>query len=330
MDHTRSVLGRTSIMVAAMWSLSAVSQAAPVDTIFSAENSLYGRGYDIGRADGWMDDALHRAISRFQSRTKGLSASGNLDPATLKALSVDASGGTISGNALASKRAAMATLELTVSSGGSAPGTTGETTAPAVAKTEPEPAPTPEPAPAKAETVAPEPEPVVVADIPEPQAKSEPEPKRAIEPDPKARAVPTMSEPDVAVLKKQPEPENAKTVTTTQSSDEKAVRAGSGPSHTATTVVQETAPVEPAVKTTVAAEDNQTREAPQKPAAPADTVDTNSQDNGIKTVAAADEAPAKPAPETTEAGKQRTGQKATGSSGGFFSWLFDLLFGWMA
>lgn len=334
MDHKRSVGGRNTIMTVALLSLSAVSQAAPVDTIFAAENSLYGRGYDIGRADGWMDAVLRRAISRFQSRTRGLSATGNLDPATLKALSVDADGGTISGNALASQQAAIAALDLTtnpaVPKADSPAGITAAAAVQAVAEAEPKPAPTPEPAPAKTGTTTPAP--VVVAKTPEPTATPVPTPastpasapKPAIDPQPTVTMAPAMAEPDLAVLKEQPEPETARVDATTQTVSKAPAKHVVTPTHTETNVVQASASSD-------SRGDDQNTTVAREPTAPADAVgNTSSQDQATKPVAEANGTPAKPATETVDTKSEQSGQEATGSRGGFFSWLFDLLFGWIA
>jgi len=56
------------------------AQAGPAETIYSAENALYGAGYEIGKADGWMDNTLRSAIRQYQSSSDELQATGNLDP----------------------------------------------------------------------------------------------------------------------------------------------------------------------------------------------------------------------------------------------------------
>ena len=48
--------------------------ASPTHTVFAAENALYGSGYDIGTADGWIDTKLRTAIRQYQSDRPELSA----------------------------------------------------------------------------------------------------------------------------------------------------------------------------------------------------------------------------------------------------------------
>lgn len=90
------------------------ANAAVADTtklIFSAENALYGAGYQIGRADGWMDDSLREAIRLYQKRNPQLSVSGNLDSDTLTALGIASQPGLrITANDVATKAEALAVL----------------------------------------------------------------------------------------------------------------------------------------------------------------------------------------------------------------------------
>ncbi len=80
--------------------------------IFSAENALYGAGYDIGRADGWFDNDLRSAVRAYQ-KANALAVSGKLDNPTLSALGVKAgSVQTVSGNALSSRAQSLKALEL--------------------------------------------------------------------------------------------------------------------------------------------------------------------------------------------------------------------------
>ncbi|WP_203300836.1 peptidoglycan-binding domain-containing protein [Marinobacter sediminum] len=89
----------------------AQAQVDSVNVIFAAENALYGAGYDIGRADGWMDKALQQGVRDYQARNGALKASGILDAETLSALGVsNSSGRAVSGNLVASKTAALAAL----------------------------------------------------------------------------------------------------------------------------------------------------------------------------------------------------------------------------
>lgn len=80
--------------------------------IFSAENALYGAGYDIGRADGWFDNDLRSAVRAYQ-KANALAVSGKLDNPTLSALGVKAgSVQTVSGNALSNRAESLKALEL--------------------------------------------------------------------------------------------------------------------------------------------------------------------------------------------------------------------------
>lgn len=113
MSHSRS--SRTPAVLAATIAASfcAVAQAGPVETIYSAENALYGAGYEIGKADGWMDNTLRSAIRKYQSSTGELQATGNLDAKTLSALGVTPDGnGAINGNTVPDRKVAMAALGL--------------------------------------------------------------------------------------------------------------------------------------------------------------------------------------------------------------------------
>ncbi len=127
---------QAAVMLTAAMGLSAAHAASPVKVIFSAENALYGAGYDIGRADGWYDNKLRGAVRDYQDKT-GLATSGDLDSQTLKALGVKATANApISSNAVASRKDAVAALglpELELRSGPRP-----------VTKTEPQPKPEPE------------------------------------------------------------------------------------------------------------------------------------------------------------------------------------------
>jgi hypothetical protein len=81
--------------------------------IYAAENALYGAGYQIGQADGWMDRQLRTAIRQFQSSQEDLTANGTLDARTLDALSIHYSPAmAISENHLDSPKAARLALGL--------------------------------------------------------------------------------------------------------------------------------------------------------------------------------------------------------------------------
>ena len=108
MSHSRFTR-MPGFLAALTVSFCAVAQADPADTIFAAENALYGAGYDIGKADGWMDDTLRSAIRKYQSGREGLQATGDLDPQTLSALGIAVKDGdAVTGNSARSREGAMA------------------------------------------------------------------------------------------------------------------------------------------------------------------------------------------------------------------------------
>ncbi len=115
---TRSRL--TGFRIAAISALTTlcatVALASAEKTIYGAENALYGRGYDVGVADGWMDDRLRTAITEFQSKNKHLKSTGNLDTATLDALEVAHNGEDVVDNRVSSQKAAASSLGLSLSS----------------------------------------------------------------------------------------------------------------------------------------------------------------------------------------------------------------------
>lgn len=190
---------RIASVAAAFMICPLVAQAASVQTVFSAENALYGAGYSIGKADGWIDDRLRAAIRQYQSGHSDLGVSGELDAPTLAALGI--SGGRsqlLGGNQVANPdtaRRELGLMVITAPEPASAP-------APAA---QPKPAAEPEPAPRPRTVAAPEPQPLPVAKpepakTPEPVQKpkpkmvaetlSKPEPKPAPEP------VRTQAEPE--------------------------------------------------------------------------------------------------------------------------------------
>lgn len=107
---TAAILATTLLFCQAPFSVAQASQTEQV--IFSAENALYGAGYDIGRADGWFDNDLRGAVRAYQ-KTNALTVSGKLDNATLSALGIKATSvQTLSGNALSSRAQSLKALEL--------------------------------------------------------------------------------------------------------------------------------------------------------------------------------------------------------------------------
>lgn len=173
-----------------------LAQAASVQTVFAVENALYGAGYSIGQADGWIDDKLHAAVRQYQADRPGLNATGELDSPTLAALGIsDNRPQLMSGNLVASREAAKKELGLKMMA--SIPKAAPET----ASKAAPEPEPKPEPRVAKVSKTAAQPQP---EKAPEPAPRAAPEPVEQPEPQQVAKAQPVaLPEP----TRKQAEPE---------------------------------------------------------------------------------------------------------------------------
>lgn len=195
---------KSASVAAAFMACPLLAQGASVQTVFAAENALYGAGYSIGQADGWIDDKLRAAVRQYQSERSSLSATGELDSQTLTALGISGRNAQLMGdNEVPSREAARKELGLMVAS------------APATApKAEPRPAPAAKPEPVAKSQPQPEskPEPVVasapaakVPEVSEPAAK--PKPQKAPEPVQKARPEPVSKPEPKQVAQARPEPE---------------------------------------------------------------------------------------------------------------------------
>ncbi|WP_166259218.1 peptidoglycan-binding domain-containing protein [Marinobacter salicampi] len=288
-----------------------MAQVSPVEAIYAAENALYGAGYDIGVADGWIDDPLHNAIANYQSDRRGLKSTGQLDAATLSALGVGLKpDNVISGNEAPNRNAALAALGLEES-----------------AMPTPTEAADAAPEPVKAEPVSePEPDPVPSAVIAEEPAE--------------VREVPAVAETmhiereAQPVNPKKPEPESE-----ASSSDPRAALSQSP----LVAVADPTEPVEPrsepASTESETVADTETREpttdatVEKPPGTPVETqpesevIVDGSADNDF-VIPEEPTAAGKPSPDTTEtAGAVQTSHSV--SSRGFFGSLFDFLFGWL-
>lgn len=115
MNFAESRSAKQALLLSVALTASAVSHADTVKVIFAAENALYGAGYDVGHADGWMDTSLRKAVRQYQGQVDHLRTSGNLDSETLTALGIANKAGTsISGNAVAKKADALAALGISV------------------------------------------------------------------------------------------------------------------------------------------------------------------------------------------------------------------------
>lgn len=323
MAHTRFRQTPAQFLVAMAVSLSAVALAdtATVRTIYAAENALYGAGYGIGSADGWMDGALRSAIRQYQSDTRGIKATGKLDQDTLSALGVAAQPGVaISGNSLPDRKAAMAALELkeerfkTVTE-----------SRPVAAVSQPEPQPEPEalpeasgPEPAPTGSAVSEAEPVggpgqaanvARADAetepaPDPKSLEEPAPEvleaaaeLAITSEPRPQVVDVQTELEIPIEAPAMEPEP---ISVPQ--PEVVVQPADSPDAVVLSSAEESAG-DPS---------NITVQLPDEPTAAGNTPASEPDD--------AVDPPEVVAPSESASEK---------SSGGFFSALFDFLFGWL-
>ncbi|MDL0433484.1 peptidoglycan-binding protein [Marinobacter sp. TBZ242] len=283
MSHSRST--RTPAVLAATIAASfcAVAQAGPVETIYSAENALYGAGYEIGKADGWMDNTLRSAIRQYQSGNDELQATGNLDPQTLSALGISPEdNSTISDNAVLDRQAAMAALGMSEERFGSGSASRR----------------------------------IAAAPKPEPKPEPEPEPERVVQPDPEPEVQP---EPEIAVQEK-PEPEPVASAPA-----EPEVVPPREPTAEPELASQTTEPVAESIP-----EPELTVAEPETKAAPeAETMVEVSavEESSEADVQLPDEPTAAGNPEISEAPDES--EPLVQSSGGFFSSVFDFLFGWL-
>lgn len=270
--------------------------AEPVDVIYSAENALYGAGYDIGIADGWMDDKLRSAVRQYQSNHGDLQPTGNLDINTLFALGIVAENGApVTGNRLPNRQAALSALGISASNlpSGGLP-TRAVTTAPEDApRTGTEPASAPEPES--------QPEPFAGTD-------SQPEDPVAVGKDTRQAQPPATTESIVSGVQEPATPSepdvSAETVTAPAQSQPEAMPAGKAD-------IAQSAPAEAAAPSTLF-----TLVPPDeaKPEPPAEGSEKSRFDGSDQ--------------QAPQAGPTGESSQST-SSGGFFSWLFDFFFGWM-
>ncbi len=184
----------------------AQAQVDSVNVIFSAENALYGAGYDIGRADGWMDKALQQGIRDYQARKGTLKISGILDAETLSALGVsNNSGRAVSGNVVTSKTAALAALGIFETQ------TTTQTRAQIQPEAKPQRRLQPKPA-FSVKEIVPEPAPTPVAEQqPKPQVQPQSRPTKQPDPDtleatPEVASQTSVTPPAKVITKSSPMP----------------------------------------------------------------------------------------------------------------------------
>lgn len=283
----------TVVAAAVLWAPTALANPS-LDTIFSAENALYGAGYDIGRADGWIDQRLRNAIRTYQSDSDELRVSGNLDPETLRALGVSAGANqTVSQNAVGNRSQALKALNL-------------------------EPARSPEPAP--------RPQPVEVA-APEPTQPST-QPSTQVN-TPAPALVPESETTVVAVAEPAPSPEpkpmpEPELVAEPEQKKDKVI---SGKQ-----VDKDDISNSPDVSTDVETGGPELAVAAPEPTATPQAVVTPESSVAQEAPTGESDLAASLPTEPTAAGPAKDEPKdapRTQSGGGFFSSLFDFLFGWL-
>ena len=293
MSHSRFTR-MPSFLAALTVSFCAVAQADPADTIFAAENALYGAGYDIGKADGWMDDTLRSAIRKYQSGREGLQATGDLDPQTLSALGIAVKDGdSVTGNTARSREGAMADAGISKQRFGS-PSAKQPIAAAPEPEVKPEPVPVSTEAPTLEEESAPAPETIVATNdkpVIQPETElaqdSKPKPQIAEEPETEPVAVAAVEEPSIVE-----ETSTVEELSTVDAEPSVALNVPSEATEETSTDVDYQLPEEP-----TASGNPEISESSQ---ATSSTSDNTS--------------------ESTTVAK---------SSGGFFSSLFDFLFGWL-
>lgn len=283
--------GRAIVLLATTACMGSAHAVEPERVIFAAENALYGAGFDIGRADGWLDGKLRAAIRGYQS-ANGLQANGTLDAATLKALGVHAAPATtITANSVASRQQSAEVLGL------ASPAPTPP--ASAVAKAQPEPPTEPEPQTTPEPRRQPEQNIETVAD----SAHEKPEDQRIS----KETSTPIEVEDTggTVVVAEKSEPAIAEAPAPASEPDPEAKPA---------VVVVDTAPSDsPAEKDLVLTQlpDEPTGAGNQQPEEPVAQEPETLQ-------------PAQPDPVS-----QAAASRPQSSGGGFFSALFDFFFGWL-
>lgn len=293
MSHSRFTR-MPGFLAALTVSFCAVAQADPADTIFAAENALYGAGYDIGKADGWMDDTLRSAIRKYQSGREGLQATGDLDPQTLSALGIAVKDGdAVTGNSARSREGAMADAGISKQRFGS-PSAKQPIAAAPEPEVKPEPVPVSTEAPTLEEESAPAPETIVATNdkpVIQPETElaqdSKPKPQIAEEPETEPVAVAAVEEPSIV-------------------------------EETSTVEELSTVDAEPSVALNVpseATEETSTDVDYQLPEEPTASGNPEISESSQATSSTSDNTA-----ESTTVAK---------SSGGFFSSLFDFLFGWL-
>lgn len=290
----RKTAAQSLAVVSSLAICSWAQAASPTHTVFAAENALYGSGYGIGTADGWIDDKLRTAIRQYQSDRAELSVSGNLDSATLKSLGVEAAPTlTIQSNSVASRSAARNQLGLAA-----------KVPSPARSVAAIAPKPKPEPAP---EVQEPEPETVE----PEVVDTTEPRENQVAAVEPAVQSVPA---------------EDSELGPNENLKEQRVTDLSSSVSESGQTPVTEDQ--EPAKVVEVVTGDNEEliAQLPTEPTAAGPDEPLVVEEEPEPVIV---DAPVANANEPV-ANQDTKAEPRPQSSGGFFSWLFDFFFGWIA
>lgn len=300
---------KSASVAAAFMACPLLAQAASVQAVFAAENALYGAGYGIGQADGWIDDKLRAAVRQYQGDHAGLSTTGELDSQTLTALGISGSHSQLmGGNVVASREAARKKLGLLVAS-----------------------APAPAPAP-KAE-----PKPKKIAAKPEPVAKRQPEPKPKLKPEPVIASAPAASAQKVSTQKvsepvAKPEPQKAKPEPVSKPEPKQVAQARAEPEPTKAQSESEPEPTSEPIKITANARASSRDESSAAVAeeVPDKTVNVASVSNPEETQAAEPQEPTTAeAEQTTVSAEAGNESQPTEPKGNVITKVFYFLFGWM-
>ena len=284
------VCGSVVALLTAATCLGTVHAAETEEVVFAAENALYGAGYEIGRADGWLDEQLREAIRAYQTENE-LDITGNLNTATLKALGISRiTSATITSNAVGSRKESV--TELGLSFPEQVPRT--QTVARTEPKSLPQPGPTPTP-----DSVQQSPEPIKKAPTTDAQSAKKQEIAEEI-----------SKQPEVEAVK-----DNAVAVAVAEAAASEPV-ASEPPAPDPTP--------EPEIVARVTAE---TTEEPDPVLAQIPEEPTSAGNAEVKTTDTKNPQPEQDVTIAPKGSEVADNPRSTG--GGFFSTLFDFFFGWL-
>lgn len=290
-----------TLLAAATCMASAAQAAAPERVIFAAENALYGAGFDIGRADGWLDGKLRAAIRGYQT-ANGLQVNGNLDAATLKVLGVNAvPASTIARNSVASRQKSADVLGL------SSPEP--KPPAPKIATVQPQPKPEPQ------TTLKPRQEPAQLVETPELREKPEKRIESATISKKESKEIPSVSK----ETSNQGEVEPTGETVVLAAKTEPVVAEAPAP-------VSEPEPVLAVVETKPSQSSSDVRPVLAKVSNEPSGREARQPEQPI---AQEPEIPQAIQTDNPEPAHKATTDRSHDSGGGFFSALFDFFFGWL-